>query len=551
MANTDFNWSDWITGGTVGGKDWFYKDAAPIGFGDNTFGAYHGEVTCVPVSTSVVDSMFSKESEDVLTNTYNEYWSYIGSALRTVRAQYPLTSIKSYKLAAMPDEGGGETDYTLFAYDGSQNIVGNVVYSDLIPCNSDGSVIGGTEFVELFASIYNDDVNIPALRSDSVRLTLSANDNDNFFASTIPVFDKSNKTGMESYLRSADIDPTAYGGYLLNKRITSPSFTDKTAGDPTEVSGDLGFDLRNGIMRGAVISEENERVLATKIGKGWFADNVGQAIIGYKYVRTPGEVSCDASTEIIPPSTFDPTAVYGYPLINQFQKFSFGSVAFGENFRSFLDYTSTEVSLYLPFSGLHSLDNKVIIGSSMGIDCYIDYVSGSCIWYVTVDRDGVSQVLYTFDGNCSMDLPLTSIDYAQKITQALTGIIGITTSVGNAFLSTTVKANPSGELPGMGGAVSGAVSLAQASTNSYVSVGSVSSNFGWPGVMYPYVVFSRSVPSYPSSYNNTKGRPCMKTLKLGDISGYTVVSEIHLDNINALSEEKTELYELLTNGVIL
>ena len=39
--------------------------------------------------------------------------------------------------------------------------------------------------------------------------------------------------------------------------------------------------------------------------------------------------------------------------------------------------------------------------------------------------------------------------------------------------------------------------------------------------------------------------------KLSNLSGYTVIGDINLDNVKAFENEKIELYDLLKSGIIL
>lgn len=57
---------------------------------------------------------------------------------------------------------------------------------------------------------------------------------------------------------------------------------------------------------------------------------------------------------------------------------------------------------------------------------------------------------------------------------------------------------------------------------------------------------------YPTEYNHMYGKPLMEYRKLRNISGYTVVGEVHLDNVsNATIDELNEMEDILLNGVIL
>ena len=524
-----------ITAGTVGSKNWVYKDAIPVGIKTN-----HTVRPANLYGAAVIP-------EDLYDGDYGQYllgildtYFYRDSTDIHMRTTYPRYDIRTYKLAGFTEVADGKHNVAIFAYDG--NMVGQLTYEEV-------EIVGEPDkmLADLWAtykgigSITNwDGGSIIHSWSRGISIDMSedqpSGDESKFF-NTIPIFD--NQDNMTLYLQSEDPDPTHFGGLLSMTDYEYTGGETDTGGRNEDILGlgeDLGFSLVNGPMRGAVVDNENLTALATKIGKGWFAGNISEAIIGMKVIRTPAAILTEEEKTIIPGTTLDPTSIVGRPITNQFQEFSFGTYRVSEKFNSFLDYTNTNVSLYLPYSGLHQLESKTIIGAEISLTCFIDYITGSLVWYVQINRDGVRQVIYEFNGNCAMDMVLSSIDYAQKITQALIGFASITSGVAIGSVNDVV---------------SGAGDLAKASTNSYVKVGNVSSNYGWTGIQYPFLIFSRSKVEYPSNYREMYGIPSFKKERLGNLTGYTKVAEIHLDGLTCLEEERQELETLLKNGVIL
>lgn len=537
--------------GTVGGQDWTYKLGAPFGFGHNS-SVKPETVFGMPYDTTQegvydLDSMY-------LRDEFHKYWTYDKpvNLENVVRDNYPITPIKSYKLAfekyGEPNEDG---DFYLLAYDG--NIVGQASFNDIIVLNEDGSEKTNFKLGNVWRSI-DSWVSIYSYGDESVSMFIeNYNDLNSFYAAGIPLFYKDDPNNrIQEYLVSPDPDPTNFGGVFAEGKSQKPIDPDTSGSTIEGLFEDAGFDLAYGPMRGVVLNDENIDKLAQKIGAGWFADNIGNAIISLKLVRLPGEINTttDVDISIIPATKswwgigVDTPEVQGRYIRNQFQNFSFGQYTIEEKYNSFLDYSNTSVSLYLPFSGLHQLEPKTIIGSTIKVDCSIDLLTGSLIWYVTVVRDGVTQVLYEWSGNCSMEMVLSSIDYAQKVTQSLTGLVGITSSI-------AIGASTKNLSQASYGVVSGGIDIAKSMSDNHISIGNVSSNFGWSGIMYPFLVFSRTKTSYPSNYDESFGKPSMKSAKLSDLNGYTKVADIHLDNIICLEDERVELLRLLKDGVIL
>lgn len=533
--------------GTVGNQDWTYKIAAPFGFNHNS--------SVKPETVFGMPYDLTREEEEYyLQDEFNKYWTSDKpvNLENVVRDNYPITPIKSYKLA-FEKHGDVNEDgkYFLLAYDG--NIVGQATFNDIIVLNEDGSEKTNFKIGFAWRGLYNE-VSVYSGGDDTIVFDIeNYNKLNSYYNAGIPLFyygDPNNR--IQEYLVSDDPDPTHFGG-VFNEESSQKPIDPDTSGSTIEgLFEDSGFDLAYGPMRGVVLDDENLNNLAKKIGAGWFADNVGNAIISLKLIRLPGEINTttDVNISIIPTTKswwgigVDTPEVQGKYIRKQFQSFSFGQYTIEEKYNSFLDYANTSVSLYLPFSGLHQLEPKTIINSTIKVDCSIDLMTGSLIWYVTVVRDGVSQVLYEWSGNCSMDMVLSSIDYSQKVTQSLTGLVGITSSI--AIGATTKNLSQAAY-----GVVSGGLDVVKAQSDNYISIGNVSSNFGWSGIMFPFIVFSRTKTAYPSNYNENVGKPSMKNAKLSELSGYTKVAEIHLDNIVCLEDERVELLRLLKDGIIL
>jgi hypothetical protein len=68
--------------------------------------------------------------------------------------------------------------------------------------------------------------------------------------------------------------------------------------------------------------------------------------------------------------------------------------------------------------------------------------------------------------------------------------------------------------------------------------------------MTPYVIIERPNMSVPNKVQNFVGQTSNITMYLGDCSGFTMCEYIHLDNLNATSEEIVEIESMLRSGVI-
>ena len=68
----------------------------------------------------------------------------------------------------------------------------------------------------------------------------------------------------------------------------------------------------------------------------------------------------------------------------------------------------------------------------------------------------------------------------------------------------------------------------------------------------PYLIITRPVVNQPLNYNKLYGRPLYETRTLSDLTGFTVVDSVHLENIaGATAIELKTIEAALNGGVIL
>lgn len=218
---------------------------------------------------------------------------------------------------------------------------------------------------------------------------------------------------------------------------------------------------------------------------------------------------------------------------NQYINIDCGSITVPEYFGDARDYSPyTQINVFLPFIGIRQLDANEIMGSTVSIDYKVDVLTGTCLCTIEVSKLGYSQVLYTFEGNCAVQLPLTGADKSRL----LTGVIG------GAFTG--------GMMGGAGGAVVGAVKGAIGGIK-IQKTGSIGSNAGAMGIKKPYIIITRQKTYDAYDYNEQYGYPANLTTQLSTCKGYTRVKDVHVENITATQEEKNMIENLLKQGIII
>ena len=213
---------------------------------------------------------------------------------------------------------------------------------------------------------------------------------------------------------------------------------------------------------------------------------------------------------------------------DQYTTVDCGDVNLDEYFGCVYDYAPyTSVNLYLPFVGVVQLDVADVMRSTINVTYGIDVLTGDCLAKVSVSRDGVGGILYSYPGNCAVKYPVSSGSYL--------GIIGLAAGA-------------------IGAAVTGNMGLlAAGASGGFTKVqhgGSFIGNSGATGPRTPYLIISRPQPAYASGFNSIEGYPVNTTVQIGLCKGFIRVKECHLSNINATDDELDMIDQILKDGII-
>lgn len=74
---------------------------------------------------------------------------------------------------------------------------------------------------------------------------------------------------------------------------------------------------------------------------------------------------------------------------------------------------------------------------------------------------------------------------------------------------------------------------------------------GYLQTQRPYIIMTLPTLSLPENYGHYYGYPANYTDTLGNLSGFTQVSDVHLDGFTCTKDELDEIERLLKEGVIL
>lgn len=228
-------------------------------------------------------------------------------------------------------------------------------------------------------------------------------------------------------------------------------------------------------------------------------------------------------------------------LSNQYFTVDCGSIRFpplcGDTFLDYAPYA--KFSIYLPYIGVKDVDANDFVGHTIGVIYHGDTVTGGVTAYIT--KDG--SVMYQYSGCCALNIPLSADNWGNTIA----GAVQIATSLVT------------------GGAVAGAAGVGMAAAKGAASVaanpsllspqvshsGAVSGGAGCMAVQYPFVIREAVRFHSTKGFNKFSGYPSYYMRSLGEVSGFTTVLDVHLENVQATRGEIAEIETLLKNGVIL
>lgn len=220
---------------------------------------------------------------------------------------------------------------------------------------------------------------------------------------------------------------------------------------------------------------------------------------------------------------------------SQFVKVDCGSIDVNEYWGAYLDYEPyTQAQIFLPYIGTRPISVDDIMGKTVRVVYHVDILTGACCCFVKCG----DSVLYTYNGQCSIPIPITGANYASVVN----GVINIAASVGS-LVATGGSSAPT--------AISAIATSAVNQMKPQVEKsGSISGSAGVLNMQTPYLILIRPRQALPSKQNEFIGYPSLITVQLTELKGYTEVQSIHLDNIPATQEELAEIESLLKGGVI-
>ena len=245
---------------------------------------------------------------------------------------------------------------------------------------------------------------------------------------------------------------------------------------------------------------------------------------------------------------------------NQFLKVDMGTLTLNETYASAFDYApSTQVDIYLPFIGSHGLNTNDVMGSTIHLIYKFDLLSGGCIAELFINHTSQGNktkglkynpnmgLAYTFTGQCSCSIPLTSNNYngmIHSIIQSIgtVGAIGASVATGNPALGIASVAT------------SAATIGLQANTPTVQRSGSIGSSNALLSCLTPYLSVQRAHVCKPGHFYSKRGIPSQvyvdKISSVGSGNYFQIADCVDLHASGASDTELSEIKSILTSGAI-
>lgn len=284
-------------------------------------------------------------------------------------------------------------------------------------------------------------------------------------------------------------------------------------------------------------------------------DNPMEAIIGIKYyscsipraVNTSGVISLCGKN-------FTVTSELGVNIVKKdIENFDFGSIDIEEYYGNYVDYDETNISIMLPYVGVRELNTREIMGGTIHLNGLVDFIDGSITYYLSLTKNNVTNIINSWRGVCSYEFPITNYDLRDKTNALINGAMSSVSSIaGGALMGGLLGGAPGAIVGGATGAMSSITSTAGNTLSAKPTINK-QGNFAGSrtSINKPYLIIERPKQSLPENFNKVYGYTSNIYSKFISLSGFTVISQVHLENMGyATSEEVDEIETLLKSGVI-
>lgn len=261
----------------------------------------------------------------------------------------------------------------------------------------------------------------------------------------------------------------------------------------------------------------------------------------------------------IPKAVYLPASKYRFsnPLV--IARFTLNGIA--DDFTGKTPYTRVE--LYVPYYGWIEINTQEIFPNAFYELFYIvDYESGNADFFLVrkaIAGNIKSTILYTNTCQLGVKIPLDITNFNEI--QARRNAIAQQTALSlvSSAISIGVGVASSNPMAVVGGVISGGMAIGNAISQNGMLFEKAQANYGSGAMgLFGYqkarIKITRLLPVIPldsTSFAHQFGRPLRQVRTLSTLKGFTQISKIHLEELDALDPEKEAIESSLLSGVLL
>lgn len=230
----------------------------------------------------------------------------------------------------------------------------------------------------------------------------------------------------------------------------------------------------------------------------------------------------------------------GYKVTSDYVDVTCGTLSLREYYANFADFLTT-FKLYLPFVGFVPARPEWFYRENLEVVYRFNVIDGSFMAYVLStgayvnNHNSGKTIVGQYGGVACIHIPITGVTYSSMVS----GLLGAGAGMAAGVAASSVPALATSALAAAG--AHGDI----AQSNSY------SSSVAFLGCRRPFALIERPVSNFSETYAREKGIPSNISHRLSDVTGFSVIGDVHLDGISATDAEKLEIERLLHEGVIL
>lgn len=239
------------------------------------------------------------------------------------------------------------------------------------------------------------------------------------------------------------------------------------------------------------------------------------------------------------------------------KSFNIGSIQIPAYNKDFTDITMLKIHCYLPFIGWVELPASECVSryeyTSVGIGArpktlkfkyLVDFVDSTVRCIVSVN----DTERWFFDGMCGIDIPLTSDNHTQAVSNSIRSGISTALSIGS-MVGGALSENVAAVGAGLLGTIQNAPNIYP--TYSYTATSNGSGLITQSMINHIMIVIERPNVQRPSDFAKRVGRPCRLTMSLGGLKGFTQAVNPDLSGVPGTGNELELLKSMLESGIYL